>query len=276
MRAGFKRVLFMLVRIFALVVVGLWGTLYFAQTPMIFKGERKLGRTPAFYGWKYEDVSVKVGREATCGWYIPVDQPKGVVLLCHGNDGNVSTHLTAARVFHDMGFSVLIFDYGGYGKSTGGPSEQRAYADAAAMWSYLTVDKKLRPNQIVIWGPSFGGGPATELATHAEPAAVILQSTYLSIPKAAFGKWAWLAKCFIRHQFDNESKVSRIKSPLLVIHSPDDTLYPFEHGRRLYELATAPKQFLEIRGDHYNGTPLSAESCRTRIEAFLGPLLSPK
>lgn len=273
MQAGFKRVLFTILRITLLVVAGLWGVLYFAQTPMIFRGERSLSRTPAGFGWRYEDVSVNVGHELTRGWYVTVDRPKGTILFCHGNDGNISTHLPAIRAFHDMGFSVLLFDYGGYGESTGKPSERRAYADAAAMWDYLTVDRKLRPNQIVIWGPSFGGGPATELACHTKPGAVILQSTFLSIPKAAFGEWACVAKWFIRHQFDNESKVSRITSPLLVIHSPGDTLYPIEHGKRLFELATAPRQFLEIRGDHYGGTPLTADFCRRRLEAFLDPIL---
>jgi fermentation-respiration switch protein FrsA (DUF1100 family) len=79
----------------------------------------------------------------------------------------------------------------------------------------------------------------------------------------------------VRHRFDNEHKVSQITSPLLVIHSRDDTLYPFEHGKRLFELATAPKQFFEIHGDHYGGTVLSGKIYRKGIADFLDPILPP-
>ncbi len=272
-RAGLWRRLLVGLRVFVLSVVGFWVVFHFAQTSLIFHSDRELTRTPDSLGWPYEDVTIPVGNHTTHGWFIPVKPERGVVLYCHGNDGNMATHLGAVRICRDLGFSVLLFDYGGFGASTGHPSEKRSYADAEAMWRWLTGTRQVSPGQIVVWGTSFGGGTAAELATRTKPAAVVLESTYLSIPKAAFRDYPWFPTFLVRHRFDNERKMDRLTSPLLVIHSLDDELYPFEHGQRLYELANSPKQFLEIRGDHCGGTMVSAKVYRKGVEQFLTPLL---
>jgi uncharacterized protein len=259
-----------LVLMLALALVGFYGVFYFAQTGMIFQSERTLTGDPGVHGWDYEDVVLPVGGETTHGWFVPKEGARGVVLFCHGNDGNISTRLGTVRFFRNRGFSVFIFDYGGYGKSTGGPSEKRVNQDVLAAWAYLTEQRQIAPAEIVVWGRSFGGGAACELARHVTPGAVVLESTYLSMADVAFQDYPWFpGGLFVRHRFANKDKVAKISAPLLVIHSRDDDLYPFHHGQGLFERVPEPKQFLEIFGDHYDGPRMSKDIYEKGIAEFL-------
>jgi fermentation-respiration switch protein FrsA (DUF1100 family) len=247
--------------------------LFFAQTGVIFESDPKVRKTPESLGWKFEEVKLPVGRETTFGWFIPADNERGVVLVCHGNGGNMGTHLSGTRQFRNLGFSILLFDYGGFGKSTGKPSERRCYADAEAMWRYLSHTRGVPPERILVWGGSFGGGTACELARRVQPHALILQSTFRSMAKAAFGeRWGWAATPFLRHRFNNERKIASVHCPVLIIHSRGDTLYPFSHGEKLYQLANEPKQFIEIQGDHYGWEGRSNKGFVQSLRAFLEPL----
>ena len=205
---------------------------------------------------------------------MPLENARGVIFFCHGNDGNVSTRLGTIRHFRSLGFSTLIYDYGGFGRSTGRPSEKRVHADTRAMWDHLVQARGLSPGRIVIWGRSFGGGAACELARRVVPAAVVLESTFTSMADAAFAAYPWFpAQWFLRHRFANEDKVADIKAPLLVIHSRQDTLYPFAHGVALFERATEPKQLLELDGDHGEGPTVSKQVYFEGLAGFLDPLL---
>ena len=254
-----------------LIAAGLYGVMFFMQGRAVFESDRNVVRTPATLKWAFEDVRVPVGRETTCGWYIPVEgeHERGVVLVCHGNGGNMGTHLDTARLFRLLNYSVLFFDYGGYGNSTGTPSEKRCYDDAAAMWMYLTKTRNIPSSKILVYGVSFGGGTACELARRVRPGGLILQSTYLSLAKAAYGdRLGVLVSPFLRYHFDNEAKIGSVRAPVLVIHSQGDTLYPFRHGQRLYELAGEPKRFVEIEGDHYDWNAETGNRIRTAIDFF--------
>jgi fermentation-respiration switch protein FrsA (DUF1100 family) len=256
-----------------LVVLGLYVVMFFAQAGVIFESDRKVRKTPEALGWKFEEVRVPVGRETTFGWFIPAENERGVVLVCHGNGGNMGTHLSGTRQFHNLGFSILLFDYGGFGKSTGNPSERRCYADAEAMWRYLVQTRGVSRERILVWGGSFGGGTACELARRVQPRALILQSTFLSMAKAAFGeRWGWAATPFLRHRFNNEKKITDVHCPVLIIHSRGDTLYPFSHGEKLFQRANEPKRFIEIQGDHYGWEGRSNKGFVGALESFLAPL----
>ncbi|MCP4643348.1 MAG: alpha/beta hydrolase, partial [bacterium] len=193
-------------------------------------------RTPSFYGWSYEDVVVPVGDETTHGWYIPVEDARGTVLFSHGNAGTIADRLESCAFFRELGFNVLVYDYGGYGKSSGGVSEQRCYADIRAIWRYLTDERGIDSKKIVLFGRSLGGGPTVDFAaeiTNAEgaPAAVILESTFLSTGQVGQDAFPFLpVKWLIRHRFDNAAKIGRVNGPLLIIHSPQDDIIPYKHG----------------------------------------------
>jgi fermentation-respiration switch protein FrsA (DUF1100 family) len=245
-------------------------SLYFYQGKLIFLATREMERDPGVVDLDFEEVRLPVQGHETYGWYIPLEDHRGVVLFSHGNAGNLSGRIESIGLLRSFGFSVLAYDYGGYGYSTGAPSEQRLYADIRAMWDYLTNLKQIRPSEIVLFGRSLGAAPTAELAQSVTPGAVVLESAFLSVPDVAkdmplFRHLTWL----IRHRFENAAKVGKITSPVLFIHSPDDEVIPCAHGRRLFELAPEPKTFLEIRGDHNLGFVISEPVYRPGWESFL-------
>ncbi|NUM55950.1 MAG: alpha/beta hydrolase [Candidatus Hydrogenedentes bacterium] len=267
-----KRALHVLLRalvLFAVVVVVFYVVFFFAQQPLIYQSAREVTRTPGDFGWAFENIVMPVNGETTTGWYLPMENARGTILLCHGNGGNVGSHLDVTRLFREMNFSVLIFDYGSYGESTGSPSEERVYADAKAMWDYLTKQRSLPPDSIIIWGQSFGGAAACDLASKVRPAALVLESTFTSMADAAFSNFPYFpADWFLRSHFRCIDKIGKVQSPVLIIHSIDDTQYPIAHGKALYARAPEPKHFIETRGDHYDTVPPKSRY-RPQIESFL-------
>lgn len=227
---------------------------YLFQTKLIFPAGGDLWCTPADRGCAYEDVRLQVGEHSTHGWFIPAAQSRGVILFAHGNAGTIADRIDNLVILHQLGFDVLIYDYGGFGLSTGRPSEQRCYADARAMWQYLIEERNVPPERIVLFGRSLGGGVTTQLATEVKPAAVILESTFVSAP--ALGQEAFRilpVKWLLRHRFDNAGKISAVTCPVLIQHSQTDEVIPYHHGRDLFALANEPKTFIEIQGGHGDG-----------------------
>lgn len=244
--------------------------LYLIQEKLIFLASRDMIRDPGDVDLKFDEIRLPVDGYETHAWYLPVENPRGVILFSHGNAGNLSGRLESIGLLRSFGFSVLAYDYGGYGYSTGKPSEKRCYADIHAMWNYLTVTRQISPSEIVLFGRSLGAAPTAELAKSVTPGAVVLESAFLSIPDVAkkmtiIGHLTWL----IRHRFENKVKVAEFTCPVLIVHSPDDEIIPYEHGRRLFALAREPKTFLEIRGDHNLGFVISEPIYRAGWEAFL-------
>lgn len=247
--------------------------MYFLQDRIIFPAGRDVYRTPGAYGWPYEDIVLPVQGRTTHGWYIPGEPSRGVILFSHGNAGNVADRLESAAIFRRLGFDVLLYDYGGYGKSTGRPSESRCYADVRAVWRFLTEERRIAADRIVLFGESLGGAAACDLATEVAPAAVVLQSTFLSATRLARELYPFLpARWLLRHKFDNASKVRHIACPILIIHSPEDDIIPYHHGRELFELAREPKAFLEIHGGHNDALFVSEAVFEEGIATFLEPL----
>lgn len=253
------------------VYVGLIVVLYFFQDRLLFFPTADIYRTPADQGWAYEEVRVSVAEETTAGWYVPAEgQRRGVVLFSHGNAGNIADRIESISVFRSLGLDVLAYDYGGYGQSTGKPSEDRCYQDIRAMWTLLVEERGIAPEEIVLFGRSLGAGSTAQLALEVDSAAVILESAFRSVPAMAKQLYPWLpVRSLARIHFDNESKVGLFKTQLLVIHSRDDSIIPYAHGRILYDLAPDPKEFLEIRGDHNEGFWASGDLYNNGLENFL-------
>ncbi|MDX9975223.1 MAG: alpha/beta hydrolase [FCB group bacterium] len=246
-----------------------WG-----QSYIIFPGTRGQTRSPEIHNWAFEELNLPVDGHTTCAWYMPIDHPRGVVLFSHGNGGNMDMWLEAVGPYRDLGFSVLLYDYGGYGNSTGKPSEQRCYNDVRAVWRWLTETKKISPARIVLLGRSLGSGVAAQLATEVKPGAVILESPFRSISHMARRKLPFIpTSLLLRHRFNTESKIPRITAPILFVHSLDDTLVPYAHGQYLYELANPPKKFLTLQqGGHDEAYYYCEDTYVTGLKAFLAPL----
>lgn len=234
-------------------------------------------RTPEHNSWDYEDVFVSVGKEKTHGWYIPCENSKGTILFSHGNAGNVADRLESVGIFRNIGMSVLVYDYGGYGQSTGKPSEARCCYDALAMWRWLTEEKMFPPEEVVLFGRSLGGAVTADLATKVNCAGIILESTFLSTVDVAKDMFRCFPARFAKgNEFNTKEKVNQIKSPVLVIHSPEDTLIKYYHGKRIFELLEVEKEFLEIRGDHNEGFIITGEKYLNGLRNFIEKVLTNK
>lgn len=241
------------------------------QAAIIFPASRDVWRTPADppFGWRYDDVRLELGKERTHAWYIPAEAAQGVILFSHGNGGNIADRLEHFALFRRLGYSVFAYDYGGYGQSSGRPSEKRCYEDARAAWRHLTESLAVPPSDIVLYGESLGGGVTCQLATEEKPRAVVLQNTFLSVGHLAREIFPIMPTYLLKHRFDNESKIGTITSPVLIMHSEADTIVPYRHGRRLFELANEPKTFVELTGDHNECVFLSENAYCAGLERFL-------
>ncbi len=244
---------------------------YFRQESMVYYPDRTITATPRDIGLQFEEVTLltKDGISISA-WYIPAVKERGVVLFCHGNAGNISDRLDSIRIFHALDLSVLIFDYRGYGKSTGSPSEEGTYLDAEAAWDYLVTVKDGRPEKIVLFGRSLGSAVAAELALRKQAAALIIESGFTSVPDLGKQLFPYLpVRLMSRFQYATGEKVRTIVIPKLIIHSSQDEIIPFEHGKKIFDNASSPKEFLQINGGHNEGFLLSGSRYINGLEGFV-------
>lgn len=264
--------LLILVGTYTLLII----VLYFYQGRMVFLARmpgRALTASPEDIGLAFENVSIPTEEgERIHGWYIPHQpSPRGVLLFFHGNAGNISHRLDSIRVFNDLGLDVLIVDYRGYGESSGKPSEQGLYEDGEAAWNYLVSERRLAPEQVIVFGRSLGAVVAARVASHHTPGALVIESGMTSGIDMARRLYPFLpARLVTRLEFPMLEFVQAIRCPVLVIHSRDDEIIPFDMGRALYEAVPGEdKSFLEIRGGHNTGFYLSEAVYIPALEKFL-------
>ena len=264
------RMLSSLVLAVSALFLGLMLLLFVFQEKMVFFPGSRIGDTPGTIGLHYEDVYLVTDDNIKIhGWYVPHPDAKATLLFFHGNAGNVSHRLESISIFHDIGLSVFIIDYRGYGISGGRPSEQGTYLDAMAAWDYLVDERRLRPEEIIVFGRSLGGAVAAWLAAKVTPAAVILESTFTSIKDLGKHYYPYLPVSRIaRILYPVDEYISSFDCPVLIIHSHQDEVVPVRFGQRLFEHARDPKMFLSISGDHNNGFLLRKDVYVSGIKQF--------
>lgn len=254
---------------------GFAALLYLFQSQLVFYPgvERELRLTPAQLGLPYEDIKLSASDGVGLhGWYLPGAQAKnrGTVLFLHGNAGNISHRIDSLQMFHRLGYAVLIIDYRGYGQSEGEPSEQGTYLDAEAAWRYLVEVRRVSPCHIVLFGESLGGAIAAKLASVRKPAALVISSSFTSVPDLAQQIYPYLPVRWLTHfRYDTLAALRRVEVPVLIAHSPQDEIVPFSHGQRLYAAAHVPKQFIELTGGHNDGYIYMRQSWIDTLSGFL-------
>jgi len=216
---------------------------------------RDIHTTPREHGMDYESLTLTTADGERLGaWFVPAPQAHGVVLVLHGNAGNISHRMDTIAMFHRLGYGVLIFDYRGYGRSSGKPSEAGLYQDAQTAWEHLTRQRGIAPERIVLFGESLGGAVAARQASQTRPGALVLASVFTSVPDLAADLYPWLpARALARLRYDTGAALAQTGSPVLVAHSPDDEIVPFRHGQSLFKAAPKPKVFLRLAGGHNDG-----------------------
>jgi len=254
------------------------GLLFVFQSHYVYYPERILAADPGSIGLCFENVSFETsdGVELS-GWFIPSDGARGVILFCHGNAGNISHRLESVPIFHRLGLDVFIFDYRGYGRSSGKPTEQGTYKDAEAAWRHLVETRQVNPDQIIVFGRSLGGAVASWLAQTHSPGALILESTFTSLPDIAATLYPYLpVRWLLRFEYNTAEYLGKVDCPVLIVHSHDDEIMPFGHGRQLFEVAGEPKRFLEISGTHNEGFITSGRHYEEGLNAFILEHVTPK
>ena len=189
------------------------------------------------------------------GWYVEQTATSAVLLWCHGNAGNIINRLENLRELYRMGLSVFIFDYRGYGRSQGRPSEEGLYQDALGAHEYLTRIRMIRPERIVLFGRSLGGAVAGELAAQKPAAGLILESTFPSIEAVAKFHYGGLpVHWLLGADFKLIDRLPQLSLPKLIIHGDQDDIIPLELGRQVFDAAKPPKSFYLIEGADHNNT----------------------
>ncbi|SCZ85929.1 alpha/beta hydrolase [Nitrosomonas mobilis] len=229
--------------------------LFLFHPRLIYFPDKVIHSTPKIWNLSFENVALATSDGITLhGWWLPHPQPRASLLFLHGNGGNISHRLQKLQLFHQLGLSILIIDYRGYGFSKGNPDEQGTYLDAETAWRFLTQEKHVAVEKIIIYGESLGGAIAAWLANQVTAGALIVESSFTSIRDIGKYYYPFLpVDAITRIHYPTRDYLQTVTQPVLVIHSPSDDIVPYQMGRQLFELANPPKSFLEIQGNHNDG-----------------------
>jgi len=223
-------------------------------------------------GLPLEEVLIQVTEEVRVfGWFVDAGPKKPVLLWCHGNAGNIAHRLENLFDLYRGGLSVFLFDYRGYGKSTGSPSESGLYADALASYEYLIRERGVVPERLVIFGRSLGAAVAGEVATQRAAAGLILESAFPSMQSMADEHYLGLpANWFVDAEYNLSQKLSNIAIPTCIIHGEYDRIVPITLGRQVYESARHPKTWYMVPRAGHNDVPyLGGRSYYRQIFSFI-------
>ncbi len=254
------------------VVFLFWAVRRFESSNLYFP-TKTIDANPSHIGLDYQQLSVSTSKGGHIeGWIVPAENSRGVLLFCHGNAGNIGHRLESIRIFHDLNLTVVIFDYPGYGESTGRPHETSLYASARAV--YDPVIKEFDSDRVVLFGRSLGAAVAVELATQVPAAGLITESAFTSTLDIGRDVFPFLpVRLLVTQHFDSLSKIAHVSIPKLIVHSRQDEIIPYRHGQRLFEAAAEPKTFLEITGGHNDGFLNSGKHYVEGIRAFVERVL---
>ncbi|MDA0733111.1 MAG: alpha/beta hydrolase [Chloroflexi bacterium] len=225
----------------------------------IFFPTREVFYTPKMVGVAYEDVYFRTyAGQRLHGWYVPGTGDTDVTWLWfHGNGGNIGHRVEEiAQIHRRLGVNLFIFDYRGYGKSQGGPSEKATYRDARAALEYLNSRPDFAQERLVYFGRSLGAAVSVELAIEHPPMGMILVSPFASLsdmakiayPQIQFASW------LAGKRYDSLARINQVVVPSIIIHGEQDEIVPVSQGRKLYQAANHPKQFLGLPAAGHNDT----------------------
>ena len=260
----FKQKLPSIILLFILFYTTICLILYFQQERLMFAPSKKLVDNPASYQLPYEDVWIdivnqeKKTTEKIHGWWMPnSNENANVFVYMHHNAINVSVNITQAKQFYELGYSVFLFDYRGFGQSKGDfPTESQVYEDAQAAWQYLTQTREISPSNIIIYGHSIGGAVAIDLASKQPSAkALIVHNSFTSM-KDMTKRFAlyniFPMELILRNFFKSEQKIRTIAMPKLIIAGTKDIQIPYNMGEQLYKVSPQPKELMIIDGANHD------------------------
>lgn len=251
MIALLARLVFQLLAIYVIVLLAV----YFMQRSLQYFPDKNYPGEPADSGVPaMREVELKTEDGLTLNaWFAPPAKRDGkIVVYYHGNAGHIGHRAAKAQHFIDKGMGVLLVDYRGFGGNPGNPSEKGLYHDGRAAIRFLE-QKEYTISQFVIYGESIGSGVATQMALEIQPRYLILEAPFSSASDVAKKRYFFLPVDFLmKDRYDNADKIADIKTSLLVVHGDEDGVIPIELGRKLFERAQHPKEFITINGGHHS------------------------
>ena len=239
---------------------------------------RELEATPELLKLRFEDITfVAEDGVVLHGWWLPCANARGTVIHCHGNAGNISHRLDLAADLHRLGVNVFLFDYRGYGRSRGRPTERGLYRDARAAYEFVRAqygDTAHPP--ILVQGQSLGGPVAAQLALDKPVRGLLLESAFTSVPDMARQLYPLLpAGLLCTSRYATLDKIRHITCPKLLAHSTQDEMIPYAQGRQLFDAAAPPKRFCALTGGHNDAGWASSAEYRRALADFLLETLGP-
>jgi fermentation-respiration switch protein FrsA (DUF1100 family) len=255
-----RKVLFMPIHWTYLVVVAviLVASFYLfyprVESFFIYFPETRFDFSPEEFRLPYKEASFNTeDGEGLHGWFFPAGNNSPVILHFHGNAGNISHRLDLVQPFLRKGFSVFLFDYRGFGKSSGSPSERGLYRDGLAAWAYLVEKERVTPERIVLHGHSIGAAVAIEVALQKKVRGLVIESAFTSTKDMArtMGLFALISPVLPAH-YHNLEKIRRVQAPKLIVHGERDEIVPYIMGRKLFEAALDPKDFYPVKDAGHN------------------------
>lgn len=231
---------------------------------------RAVDATPEEIGLDYEEINIMTADGIRLSaWFIPSEESRAVLLFCHGNGGNISHRLEKIMILNRLGLDILIFDYRGYGKSSGRPSEDGLYIDAEAVYDHMVNERKLPPQKIIGYGESLGGPVIIDLASKKKMRGIIIEDAFTSVMDMAKEHFPFIPTFVLKSGYNSLEKIKNVSIPKLILHSINDEIVPFEQGQRIFEMASQPKDFVELRGGHNDAFIVSREIYSSGIDRFV-------
>jgi fermentation-respiration switch protein FrsA (DUF1100 family) len=227
---------------------------------------------------RFQRVDILSPPSATLkGWYLPAEAESAdrksenrVLLYCQGFDGNMGDRVPKLRMFHELGLAVLIFDYRGYGESSGWPHEEGLYRDAFAAYFHLTEEKRISPKRIFLYGEGYGAALALEVASRSKAGGVILEGAPISSLHLLADynqRIPWHR--FPGDRFDSLSRIGAVGMPVLILHSEEDDVVPPFHGEHLFARAAQPKELVKVHGSHRTAYMSSFDVFHDKLKTFV-------
>jgi len=248
--------------------------IYYMQSNLLYYPNlpgRNLISTPEDIGLSFQDVEfVTEDNIKLHGWFIPSNEAKKTILFFHGNAGNISHRLESIKIFNQLKLNVFIFDYRGYGQSEGKTTEKGTYKDAEAAWNYLNNVQGINAQQVIIFGRSLGASIASWLARKYTPSGLIIESGFSSVTSMGQRFYPFLpVRLLTRFKYDTKSYIEDISCPVMIAHSSDDEIIPYDEGRKIFDAAAEPKYFLEMHGGHNDGFILTGAAYIEGLRSFI-------
>lgn len=264
-----KKLLILLFPIYLIYLVGI----YFMQESLIFIPSQEEWLTLDSSREEVDEFNLSLeGGVNIHGYFIHVPEAERTILFFHGNGGNVTSNFARIEIAKQMKYNIVLFDYRGYGKSTGVISkEEDLYTDSKAVYDYVVNKQKVEPRNLVFWGQSLGGAVATEMAKRYWVNALIIESSFTSVENIMPSLFRYTVPSFLlKYKFETISKLRNMRSVVIILHSTEDEMIPFSNAVKNYDTAVKPKKLIEMTGDHNQGFLENYQDYIDPIMSYLG------